>query len=144
MEYEADPRQIEKLIEELELEGANSCVTPGLKQLPEQIADDKPLTPEKFQVFRGLAARANYLSADRPDCQYAAKEICRWMSAPTELAMTALRRLGRYLIGKPRLVFRYPYQDANTVDCYSDTDWAGCPKTRKYTSGGCLMLGDTF
>ena len=142
LEYEADPRQIEKLIEELELEGANSCVTPGLKQLPEQIASDQPLTPERFRAFRGLAARANYLSADRPDCQSAAKEICRWMSSPTELAMTALKRLGRYLIGKPRLVFRYPYQDANAVDCYSDTDWAGCPRTRKSTSGGVILLGE--
>ena len=64
------------------------------------------------------------------------------MSAPTELAMTALKRLGRYLIGKPRLVFRYPYQDASTVDCYSDTDWAGCPRTRKSTSGGVILLGE--
>ena len=117
-------------------------MTPGLKQLPEQIASDQSLTPERFRAFRGLAARANYLSADRPDCQYAAKEICRWMSSPTELAMTALKRLGRYLIGKPRLVFRYPYQDANTVGCYSDTDWAGCPRTRKSTSGGVILLGE--
>ena len=61
--------RIEKLIEELELEGANSCVTPGLKQLPDQIDSDQPLGPERFKAFRGLAARANYLSADRPDCQ---------------------------------------------------------------------------
>ena len=27
------------------------------------------------------------------------------------------------------------------LECYSDTDWAGCPRTRKSTSGGCLMLG---
>ncbi len=27
------------------------------------------------------------------------------------------------------------------VDAYSDTDWAGRPRTRKSTSGGCLMLG---
>ncbi len=24
---------------------------------------------------------------------------------------------------------------------YTDTDWAGCPRTRKSTSGGCIMLG---
>ena len=141
LEYECDPRQIEKLIEELDLEGANSCVSPGLKQLPEQIAEDKPLDPERFTRFRGLAARANYLSADRPDCQYAAKEICRWMSSPTELAMTALKRFGRYLIGKPRLVFR-PFQEARAIACYSDTDWAGCPRTRKSTSGGVILLGE--
>ena len=27
------------------------------------------------------------------------------------------------------------------IDVYSDTDWAGCIKTRKSTSGGCIMLG---
>ena len=88
-----------------------------------------------------LAARANYLSADRPDRQYAAKEICRWMSAPTELSMLAIKRLGWYLRGRPRLAFGYPFQSAGTVDCYSDTDWAGYRKTRKSTSGGVVLLG---
>ncbi len=35
----------------------------------------------------------------------------------------------------------YPWQTVSRVDTYSDTDWAGCLKTRKSTSGGCLMLG---
>ena len=39
------------------------------------------------------------------------------------------------------MVFRYPFQDAESVEVYSDTDWAGCVKTRKSTSGGCLLLG---
>ena len=87
LEYEADPRQVEKLVQELELEGAKSCVTPGVKPLPEQFESDKPLDASRHTSFRALAARANYLSADRPDCQYSAKEICRWMSAPTELSL---------------------------------------------------------
>ena len=63
------------------------------------------------------------------------------MSAPTELSMLALKRLGRYLLGRPRLVFRYVFQSADTIDCYSDNDWAGCPKTRKSISGGVILLG---
>ena len=63
------------------------------------------------------------------------------MSAPTKLAWEALKRLCRYLVGLPRLVYQYPWQQVDTVDTYSDTDWAGCPKTRKSTSGGCVMLG---
>ena len=27
------------------------------------------------------------------------------------------------------------------MEVYSDTDWAGCPRTRKATSGGCTMVG---
>ena len=35
----------------------------------------------------------------------------------------------------------YPFQVAESLECYSDTDWSGCTKTRKSTSGGCLMMG---
>ena len=85
-----------------------ATVTPGIKALPVQIAVDALLDPTRHTMFRGIAARANYLAAGRPDCQFAAKEICRWMSAPTELALQALKRLCRYLVGRPRLVFKTP------------------------------------
>ncbi len=63
------------------------------------------------------------------------------MASPTEVSLAALKRLGRYVAGHRRLVYHYPWQDVDRVDTYSDTDWAGWPKTRKSTSGGCLMLG---
>ena len=39
------------------------------------------------------------------------------------------------------MVYKYPWQTLDTIDVYSDTDWAGCIRTRKSTSGGCVMLG---
>ena len=63
------------------------------------------------------------------------------MAKPTDLAMAALKRLDRYLKGRPRMLFRMPFQECDTIDVYSDTDWAGCLRTRKSTSGGCVMLG---
>ena len=141
LEYEADPRQVEKLLKEMQLEGTNTCATPGVKALPEQVAEDKPLPTSEHTKFRGTSARGNYLAADRPDCQFAAKEICRWMAAPSDLSNAQLKRMIRYLNGRRRLVFRYPFQEAGGIECYSDTDWSGCVRTRKSTSGGCLMLG---
>ena len=44
-------------------------------------------------------------------------------------------------MGKPRLVFRDVLQESHSIECYSDTGWAGCPRTRKSTSGGVLLLG---
>ena len=38
--------------------------------------NDKLVEPKLHTAFRGAAARANYLAADRIDCQFAAKEIC--------------------------------------------------------------------
>ena len=116
-------------------------MTPGLKALPEQIEQETPLEKAEHTLFRRHAACSNYLSADRLDVQYAAKEICRWMSAPTDLSIVALRRLVRYLVGRKRLIYKYPWQSADTLECYSDTDWAGCPRTRKSTSGGVLLFG---
>jgi hypothetical protein len=141
VEYEADPRQAEKLILECGLEGANSVATPGLKETSTQVTADHELQKDLHTAFRAAAARANYLAADRPDAQFAAKEVCRWMSAPTASAWNALKRLVRYLVGLPRLVFRYADQAIDAVDAYADTDWAGCARTRKSTSGGCVMLG---
>ena len=60
-EYEADPRQAEKLLEGLRLDsGCNGAATPGLKPLIEQLEKDMPLPTGGHTEFRGLAARANY------------------------------------------------------------------------------------
>ena len=142
IEYEADPRQVERLIEGLHLgEGCKSVATPGLKPLIEQLEKDEGLPVGGFTEFRALAARAKYLAANRIDIQFAAKEICRFMSAPTETSAAALKRMGRYLLAHPRMVYSYPWQRAEGIDVYSDTDWSGCPRTRRSTSGGCVMIG---
>ena len=73
IEYEADPRQVEKLLQEIELEGANGAATPGQKILAHQIESETELGERDFTRFRSLAARANFLSADRIDVLYAAK-----------------------------------------------------------------------
>ena len=77
----------------------------GVKTLAEHISKEKALSESEFTRYRAMAACANYLAAGRPDAQYAAKEVCRFMSAPTDLSMLALKRLGRHLAGRPRLVF---------------------------------------
>ena len=141
LEYEADPRQAEKLITECGLGESNTVATPGVRPSFSELENDEPLDPKLHTAFRGAAARANYLSADRMDVQFAAKEICRWMATPTQQSWLALKRLCRYLVGLPRLVYRYEWQTVEAIDVYTDTDWAGCPRTRKSTSGGCVLVG---
>ena len=94
LEYEGDPRQSERFVRDLKLEGTKRVGTPGVKQVMEQIQQDKELPSAKHTAFRAATARGKYISADRPEIQYATKEICRWMSAPLELGVKALKRLG--------------------------------------------------
>ena len=39
------------------------------------------------------------------------------------------------------MVYAYPFQRAEVVDVYSDTDWSGCPRMRRSTRGGFVMIG---
>ena len=63
------------------------------------------------------------------------------MASPTETSEAALKRMGRYLLGHMRCVYTYPFQRAEGIEVYGDTDWSGCPRTRRSTSGGCVMIG---
>merc|ERR1712051_913398 len=66
----------------------------------------------------------------------------RKMSAPTQDDYTALKKLGRYLMGRPRLISTFRYGEKScTVVVEGDSDHAGCTRTRKSTSGGVIRWG---
>ena len=48
-----------------------------------------------------IAARCSYLQPNRPDIQYAAKDVRRPMANPTARAWEMLKHIGRYLHGEP-------------------------------------------
>ena len=121
-EYEASPRQAEKLLEGLNFDSNSSgATTPGLKPLTEQLIKDEQLQIQCHTEFRGLAARANSLSADRIDLQFSAKGICRVMRGPTDTSMVAFERRGRYMLGHKRLVYTCPWQSAYGIEVCSAT-----------------------
>ena len=66
--------------------------------------EEKELQKEDASQFRALAARANYLAQDRPDIQFAVKEVARRMARPTTADWSLLKRLARYLVVAPRSV----------------------------------------
>ena len=140
-EIEADPRHVELILRSLDMDDAKGTTTPGIK-IDESEHDIISLDKMESTAYRSLAARCNYLAADRIDIQYAVKELCREMSCPTSISWIKLKKLARYLKAHPRLVMKYKYKDnAGTLNVYSDTDFAGCLKTRRSTSGGCIMRG---
>ena len=135
-------RDNERLLEGLGLDDdSKSTATPGLKPLVKQLKDDKWLGADGHTEFRAFASRANYLAQDRVDIQFPAKEVCRFMSSPTETSKDAMKRMGRYFIGQTKMVYTYPFQRAEGIDIYSEADWSGCPRTRHSSSGGCVMIG---
>jgi hypothetical protein len=145
-ELEADQRHVDIIVEKLNLKEAKSVKTPAEDDKRWQEEEDAvPLREADSSGFRELAARANYLALDRLDIQYATKEVCRGMSAPTKGRLRRLRRLARYLIGTPRMIVYYRWQGPQEkARGFSDSDYAGCLKTAKSTSGGVLMIGQHY
>ena len=95
-------------------------------------------------MFRAVVARANFMAQDRSDVQFAVSELCRKMSSPDVNYLSALKRFARYLVMHPRVVQEFKYQEAiDVITTWTDTDYAGCKLTRKSTSGGVVMLGES-
>ena len=98
----------------------------------------KALGAEARQQYRSMTMRIAYLSQDRPDLQFSAKELARSMQEPTEWDKEQLKRTCRYLLDSGRVVQRFVWQELPAeVTVYSDSDHAGCLRTRKSTS--CTM-----
>ena len=84
----------------------------------------------------------------RPDICYATNELARDLTAPTTHGQQKLKHLLRYLRGTKILNYivrpapmqtKYEIQ----VDAYADANWAGCPATRKPTSGFVAQVAGT-
>ena len=57
--------------------------------------------------------------------------------------MGKLKSLARYLKDRPRLVIKCGYQqEVKGVTVWTDTDFAGCVKSRKSTSAGVFQFGE--
>jgi hypothetical protein len=61
------------------------------------------------------------------------------MHTPREPHLTALKRILRYLRGS--LDYDLLLRPSSTSDLVVYTDWAGCPDTRRSTSGYAVFLG---
>ena len=65
------------------LSGSKGITRPGEAEKAGEKDEDEVLDNVDAFKFRSVAARANYLTMDRPDIMFATKEICRKMPTPT-------------------------------------------------------------
>nr|GEV82192.1 ribonuclease H-like domain-containing protein [Tanacetum cinerariifolium] len=101
-----------------------------------------------LNYFLGISATRHstglFLSQKQPDISNAFQQICLYMHDPREPYLATLKRILRYIRGT--LDFRFHLYSSTTISLvgYTDADWAGCPSTRRSTSGYCVFLGDNL
>ncbi|GJX01442.1 hypothetical protein Tco_0185355 [Tanacetum coccineum] len=75
-----------------------------------------------------------YLTASRPDIMFAVCACSRFQVTPKSSHLSAVKRIFRYLKGKPKLGLWYPYSvHLLTLESYSDSDYAGANLDRNPT-----------
>jgi hypothetical protein len=91
--------------------------------------------------YRSTVGSLQYLSLTRPDIAFAVNKICQFMTNPTDLHWSAVKRILRYLKHTSHHSL-FLHKDSNfTIQTFSDADWASSPDDRRSTSGYCLFLG---
>ena len=92
-------------------------------------------------TYRSLAGALQYLTFTRPDLTYAVQQVCLHMHDPRESHLTALKRLLRYVRSTVGFGLVLHCSPSAELVVYTGADWAGCPDTRRSTSGYAVFLG---
>ncbi|WJZ96753.1 hypothetical protein VitviT2T_015406 [Vitis vinifera] len=83
-----------------------------------------------------------YLAHTRPDLAYALSIVSQYMHNPGEQHMNAVMRILRYLKNAPRKGILFSKNvNHQSIEVYTDADWAGAVDDRRSTSGYFTFVG---
>jgi len=91
--------------------------------------------------YHSFTGALQYLTFTRPDISYAVQQVCLHMHAPRDSHLSAVKWILRYLRGTSHHSLLLRPSSSSELVVYTDADWAGCPDTRKSTSGYAVFLG---
>ncbi|PNY13707.1 putative copia-type protein, partial [Trifolium pratense] len=118
--------------------GCKSIATPQILKEKSSSSDDIIVDATEF---RSIVGALQYLTFTRPDITHAVNRACQHFSKPTMTDLKAVKRILRYLRGTQNWGLRYLNNTPHSLYGFSDADWAGCPVTRRSTTGYCVFLG---
>ncbi|GKA36305.1 ribonuclease H-like domain-containing protein [Tanacetum coccineum] len=130
-----------ELLERAHMSNCNATRTPV--DTESKLGSDGVLISDST-LYRSLAGGLQYLTFTRPDISYAVQQICLHMHDPREPHLAALKWVLHYIRGTLDHGLQLYVSSTSQLNAYTDADWAGCPVTRRSTSGYCVFLGDNL
>ncbi|XP_014506605.1 uncharacterized protein LOC106766389 [Vigna radiata var. radiata] len=81
-----------------------------------------------------------YVTITRPNISYVVHTVSKFMQSPRHFHFSAVQRIIKYLLGTSGHGLFFPGNSSLQLQADSDADWAGCPDTRRSTTGWCMFL----
>nr|GEU88896.1 retrovirus-related Pol polyprotein from transposon TNT 1-94 [Tanacetum cinerariifolium] len=109
------------------------------KELYKPLLKDLDGEDVEVYLYRSMIGSLMYLTSSRPDIMFVVCACTRFQVTPKVSHLHAVKRILRYLKGKPHLGLWYP-RDSPFNLVASVSDYAGASLNRKSTTGGCQFL----
>ncbi|GJT82819.1 putative ribonuclease H-like domain-containing protein [Tanacetum coccineum] len=93
-------------------------------------------------LYRSMIRSLMYLTTSRPNIMFAVCACARFQVTPKTSHLLAVKRIFRYLKGKPTLGLWYSRDSPFKLVAYTDSDYARATQDRKSTTGGFQFLGN--
>ncbi|GKE15772.1 retrovirus-related pol polyprotein from transposon TNT 1-94 [Tanacetum coccineum] len=109
---------------------------------------EKPLVKDgdaddvDVHLYRSMIGSLMYLTVSRPDIMFVVCACARFQVTPKTSHLLSVKRIFRYLKGKPTLGLWYPRDSPFELVSYTKSDYATATQDRKSTTGGCQFLGN--
>ncbi|GJT46347.1 putative ribonuclease H-like domain-containing protein, partial [Tanacetum coccineum] len=92
-------------------------------------------------LYRSMIGSLMYLTSSRPDIMFSVCACSRFQVQPKVSHLNAVKRIFRYLKGRPKLGLWYPKDSPFILEAFSDSDYAGASLDRKSTTRGLALQG---
>nr|GEX43898.1 hypothetical protein [Tanacetum cinerariifolium] len=132
-------------LESLKKYGFESCDlvdTPMVEK--SKLDEDKEGKAVDPSHYRGMIGTLLYLTASRPDLQFAICMCARYQARPTEKHLHAVKRIFRYLRGTVNWGLWYPKDSSIALTAFADADHADCQDTHRSTSDQQVALDEVL
>ncbi|GJS90722.1 putative ribonuclease H-like domain-containing protein [Tanacetum coccineum] len=132
-------KYVADMLKKFDLVNVKAAITPMETKLP--LTKDEDAFDVDVHLYRSMIGSLMYLTASRPDIMYAVCVCSRFQVTPKTSHLNAVKRIFKYLKGKPNLGLWYPRDSPLDLEAFSDSDYGGSNLDRKSTTGGCQFLG---
>ncbi|GJY68837.1 putative ribonuclease H-like domain-containing protein [Tanacetum coccineum] len=132
-------KYVAEILKKFDRVNVKTAITPMETKVA--LTKDEEAVDVDVQLYRSMIGSLMYLTASRPNIMYVVCVCSLFQVTPKTSHLNTVKRIFKYLKGKPHLGLWYPRESPFDLEAFSDSDYGGSNLDRKSTTGGCQFLG---